>query len=480
MQTPVPDNPGYAFQLGTPMTDRQVIYEVRLELDPEAPAVIEAFDSWLPDHIAEMVRLPGFVSGQQVFEETLGASESAWPARTVHYTLQDRAALDAYFSDHAERMQLEGRQRFGAHLRATRRIFARGNALLSAEVEQTHCRNCGRALLGQYCRECGQRDRSRMISAWELVRDFLGDAFELDSRLWRSVIPLLARPGFLTREYLRGRRVHYTPPLRMYLVITLGLFFMLAALPGLQASFELPSDIRITTGEQIPTPVDGEAAPDGIDGAATDAGGDARDLPGPQTDPPGSAERVPAPGQESTARDRTPEEICREAVFNLAIGDEDYGEALRPRLHQICIRVVRDRGRGLSREIIGNIPTMMFIFLPLIALVMKVLYIGSRRYYVEHLLFFVHYHSATFLIIGLSVLLGQMAAPFPQLSAPLEAVSVAVMLYLPWYLFRAMRVVYGQGRIFTFTKFLLLGSAYFFGLVSTFFVGALVTALTWA
>jgi hypothetical protein len=72
-----------------------------------------------------------------------------------------------------------------------------------------------------------QRARSRLISIWELVRDAFGDLFELDSRLWKTLVPLMISPGKLTHDYLQGRRARYMPPFRMYLVLSL-LFFLVA------------------------------------------------------------------------------------------------------------------------------------------------------------------------------------------------------------------------------------------------------------
>ena len=93
--------------------------------------------------------------------------------------------------------------------------------------DHPNCLNCGTELRGQYCGNCGQRARSRLISLWELLQDAFGDLFEIDSRLWRTVIPLLARPGRLTRDYLEGRRARYMPPFRMYLVLSV-IFFVVA------------------------------------------------------------------------------------------------------------------------------------------------------------------------------------------------------------------------------------------------------------
>ena len=46
----------------------------------------------------------------------------------------------------------------------------------------------------------------------------------------------------------------------------------------------------------------------------------------------------------------------------------------------------------------------LIVLLPLMALVFKGLYPLSRRYFVEHLLFFVHFHAFFFLILTLQIL----------------------------------------------------------------------------
>jgi hypothetical protein len=127
---------------------------------------------------------------------------------------------------------------------------------------------------------------------------------------------------------------------------------------------------------------------------------------------------------------------------------------------------------------------MMFIFLPLIAVVMYVLYLGSGRYYVEHLLFVVHFH-AFFFLGGLVILLVERTAwlaPDTAFAAGVKAVGsflIAVFtVYVPIYLFIAMRRVYGQGRFVTFLKYSALGLAYLIGMVFTALGLLFYTALT--
>ena len=73
-------------------------------------------------------------------------------------------------------------------------------------------------------------------------------------------------------------------------------------------------------------------------------------------------------------------------------------------VHAFCKRSAEDRGRALGDAVVHNIPRAMFVFLPLLALFMKLLYWRPKRYYVEHLLFLVHNHAFVFLALTILVL----------------------------------------------------------------------------
>jgi hypothetical protein len=115
---------------------------------------------------------------------------------------------------------------------------------------------------------------------------------------------------------------------------------------------------------------------------------------------------------------------------------------------------------------------------------MYVLYIGSARYYVEHLLFVVHFH-AFFFLGGLAILLLQLLRSATAETALGKGVSAAegllmavFVIYLPVYLYRAMRRVYGQGPIITSAKYAVLVIAYVVCLSLTAIGLLLYTALT--
>jgi hypothetical protein len=120
----------------------------------------------------------------------------------------------------------------------------------------------------------------------------------------------------------------------------------------------------------------------------------------------------------------------------------------------------------------------LFALLPLMALVLKVLYPLSKRYYVEHLLFVVHYHAFVFLILTLQVLFARLGSFTRMPETPVDVTIFAVSLYVPVYLYKALRRVYEQGHPFTTVKFLILIFAYFTGLLIMFGLAGLFAAFS--
>ena len=91
------------------------------------------------------------------------------------------------------------------------------------------CENCKQQLRkkSNYCSSCGQKNISKLN-----VKFFLGEFFQtifnVDSKLFLSLKYLIFRPGFLTKEYIEGKRVSYLPPIRIYLVLSFLFFFLIS------------------------------------------------------------------------------------------------------------------------------------------------------------------------------------------------------------------------------------------------------------
>ncbi len=91
------------------------------------------------------------------------------------------------------------------------------------------CANCGAPVPGRYCGACGQRAEPELPTVARLAGEAAEVLTHADSRLWRTLAALLFRPGYLTRQFLDGRRATYLPPFRLYLVLSVGFFLLVAA-----------------------------------------------------------------------------------------------------------------------------------------------------------------------------------------------------------------------------------------------------------
>jgi len=308
--------------------------------------------------------------------------------------------------------------------------------------ESSACLNCGTPLRGQYCGHCGQRASSRLISLWELIRDAFGDLIELDSRVWQTLGPLLLKPGLLTKDYLIGRRARYMPPFRTYLVLSI-LFFVVA--------FFEPSEKFSLLLEPVAIPSPAEIARAEDDGK----------IPERMLDDFDDSNEVDCEITSDDLQD-LPEWLAKRLTVE--------------RAQDICTRVSRDRGKYFLSLLRDSMPVALIVLLPLMAMALKVLYPMSRRYFVEHLLFFVHFHAFFFLILTLQVIFQRSMDLLPIPDTIPILVNVAASFYVPVYLYLSMRRLYVQRHLFTVIKYLALLLTYFFG-ASLTLLGAVFFAL---
>jgi hypothetical protein len=128
------------------------------------------------------------------------------------------------------------------------------------------CRNCGAHAAEHFCGNCGQETRVALPTFGTFMREAAGRYVALDGRLWRTLFALIARPGFLTREYLSGRRRRYIRPARLFLVLWLLLF---AVVGLLQSPTDLADEIVFLDSDKANTALSAELARAGVKGKAS-------------------------------------------------------------------------------------------------------------------------------------------------------------------------------------------------------------------
>jgi hypothetical protein len=282
--------------------------------------------------------------------------------------------------------------------------------------ESHYCLNCSAAVDYHYCAVCGQETKVHVPSASEFIHEFVGHYVAIEGRLWKTLGFLLCRPGFLTAEYIAGRRVRYVEPLRVYLTFSILFFFMLKLIG--------PPVV------QIDAPASQKAA----------------------------VERAALVRADSLAQ------IQLDPVSDLAlVGSMPQ---IGVKINRFMALPANEQIKALAGAFFSYVPYAMFCLMPVFALYLKVLYLGTGRRYGEHLLFALHTNAFAFAMFGLMIIVGYLN---------LEFIGLLLGIWLVYYLPKAMRRVYGGSRWATALRWVVLVTAHMVSMVA-----AILTAFSLA
>jgi hypothetical protein len=287
------------------------------------------------------------------------------------------------------------------------------------------CPNCGTVVDDQFCPRCGQRNAPRVISLRRMLAEAVEDQFSVNAALPRTLGALFFRPGHLTREYVTGRIARYIPPFRLYLVASLVFFIALSFAVNPDAIWtEATANVRADAARA------GVAAPDRVD-----------------------LEDGPNLSLAMDTADASP--FFRPLARRLQ-QQEDRINALPPRE---ALQLMVD-------GVVSTAPKVVFVLLPVFAMILKLLYVRKRRLYVEHFVFALHLHAFAFALATVALVV--------QNGGVTAAMGPALLVYL----FVAMKKVYAQGFILTALKFASLLSVYLFAALFGLIAMIILTLLT--
>lgn len=342
----------------------------------------------------------------------------------------------------------------------------------------THCENCGSALTGRFCAQCGQPAIDYRRSLGSLLIDAADAFFNFDARFFQSFGLLLVKPWRLTNEFIEGKRARHVHPLRVYLIASVIFFLVINFLSrGDHVHAEGNKDIANLSaikGKTTPAPGAPLAA----------AAKEKVVIKNPFFSIDVGATPAPHPGI-SFSRGTPPPLVARPSSSpedkKVFFDELDKQKNVPPVLRWIEVRAKEkigptgDRSDLFLKALIANIAPMVLCCIPLFALVLKILYIFKRRFYVDHLIFALHTHAFVFLstvvIIGLGFLIDMESTALTSITCTLLGLTVFGQLLI------AIRRVYRQNWFATVFKFF-LGSFIYLGLLGMAFgVTAFVTLL---
>ena len=250
------------------------------------------------------------------------------------------------------------------------------------------------------------------------MHEFIGHYVALEGKLWKSLGLLLFRPGRLSLEYIKGRRVRYVQPLRMYLTFSLIFFAVL----------------KFSMHDVAPPADEGKAHPAST--AATQA---------PKSG--GSAQSTHAEAGKTAVllKEDRPGEIV-DGTLVVSGWLRPYSNFLASKVEHFSALSFDERKELLENSFYHYTPYAIFFMMPVFALYLKVLYLGSGRRYGEHLLFALHSNGFAFLLMSLMMLVRGNNA----------LVDFLLWVWLTLYLPMAMRRVYGGSRTLTALRWVVL------------------------
>jgi hypothetical protein len=229
--------------------------------------------------------------------------------------------------------------------------------------EEQVCKNCRHVLPAEsnYCAHCGQETKNLHVSFWEMVKDYLSSNFNFDTKLWLTLHELLFNPGFLLKEFIKGRRARYVPPVRLYFFISFVYFLLLGI------SFE-PTSTETNTDSVMNLQLDS------LTSAIVDPESDALITGGLHTTDPENTLQIDSllSKIEVTPTEQT-RHMARQAI----------------KLYQS-----RD---GFRQEFFKNLSLAMFFLMPVFALLFWLFAARPRLFYIDAVVFSVHVHAFFFL-----------------------------------------------------------------------------------
>jgi hypothetical protein len=334
---------------------------------------------------------------------------------------------------------------------------------------ENDCLNCGTTLEGKFCHNCGQENLQIKESFGHMMNHAISDYFHFDHQFFHTLKPLLFKPGYLTNEYMAGRRVQYLHPVKMYIFISL-VYFLLLFQGGHQEAKENNTAAKPANTQKVIDSVNREIANDKGVTAEQKKQIIKYEYYGKNYVKPGNSKIISFSGdttykQYVASQNKLPANK-RDGFFSRKMTERilNYREKYGSRM-----------GEVFEEQMQHNAPKMMFVLLPILALIVAITFRKNKKYYVEHLIYVFHLYCFLFLFFGIIMLIEMVIPDNWHITTWLTFLAI---LYTIWYVFRSLREVYHRNRLRTVTKLIGMSISYSIVALIGLVLLVVVTALT--
>ena len=335
------------------------------------------------------------------------------------------------------------------------------------------CENCDAALHGAYCHRCGQSAHNPLRSFGHALEEVFESFWHLDGRVFRTLRDLLI-PGRIISAYLGGHRVPYLPPLRLFVILAVLAFFVaqfaFRVSVGDASQFDRDTTVAEVVAHRDQALGELERTLQELQGTG---GMHIKGIRAGQQALRAAADRRIAEIEGRAAPQAAAPEPAGQVVPFDVHGQawDEYANPLRidalPDFanrwlnHRIAqgqrnLASYRHDPQAFVHDLLHSVPTALFVLVPVFAVLLKLLYLRSGRGYLEHLVVALYSHAFLCLaLLGLFVL--QIVADRAPALAPAAGwLQLLLWLWMAVYLWWTQWRVYGQGRLKTTCKYLLL------------------------
>lgn len=306
------------------------------------------------------------------------------------------------------------------------------------EREEKKCQNCETVLSGRFCHNCGQENHEHKESLWHLISHFIEAFIHFDSKFFKTIIPLLFKPGFLTKEYNAGRQKRYFHPVSMYVFVSTLYFFLFFSFNHIENHEDAEK------GHAKESHTNSSRKKDSVTGEHFQVNFNAN-MDSFYVDTNG--------GRFSSAEEYDSVQLALPKTAR----DSWIDSYIAHKLFKIYTKLNQSPSEffiGIIEKFSHNLPKTLFILMPFFAFFLYLLYRKKFAYYVEHCIFVLHYNSAFFLANSFAFL----TQLFDNKWVVTSIIIISVMML--FHLLFSMKNVYGETWMKTFGKFILLNILY--------------------
>lgn len=365
-------------------------------------------------------------------------------------------------------------------------LFKR-NQLKIQELKGLECLNCEKPLeiSDNFCSYCGQKNRIKLLNFGNFINNLFSGLFNYDSRFWQTFVPLLIKPGKVSKNYVQGKRARFVNPFQLYLNVSIVFFLIVGISNKIDSSNKIPENVLKFNnsidslsqlgGNQIDSiitdvnkeikkrnPTDSILTPD-----ITSLGNVLNSInPTPEIVKNNDQDSLISTSSSNKTFSKKIQKIQKYHTKYPELGVEQGLDSLGFKksfwnkfyyqqiitISQNYKQIVSDGGKNYIKKLTSYISIALFVFLPFFTLFLKLLYLRRKFSYMEHLVFVFHTQTVFFLLIILFYLI--------DIVVNLSNVFWVFPLLFLLYLYKALRSFYEQGRFKTIIKFILLNGFY--------------------